>query len=82
MANQKPIVTPPKQQEMPLENKAATFGPSFTIRLRQHKEGNFSGLWELSILNQYGLIEKMISDADALTYCLENLQGILEDEGF
>lgn len=61
---------------------ASQFGPSFTFRLRKHIKGNFSGLWELSILDLNGMAKKVVSDADALNFCLENLQGELEAEGY
>lgn len=68
----------PKVNQKP----SSQFGPSYTFKLRQYKEGNFSGLWELTLIDRLGKVQKMISDADALTYCLENLQGELENDGF
>ncbi len=59
------------------------FGKTFTFRLRQHnKKSNFSGLWELAILDNAGNIAKLISDADALNFCIDNLMGELETEGY
>jgi len=59
-----------------------TFGKTYTFRLRQHDQDNFAGLWELCILSPQGKVVKTISDADALPYVLENLQGELENDGF
>lgn len=59
------------------------FGRSFTFRLRQHnKKSNFPGLWELAILDGKGEVAKLISDADALNFCIDNLMGELESEGY
>lgn len=64
------------------------FGKSYTFRLRQHISGDFnmgkgfSGLWELAMLDQKGHVVKMIADADTLQYCLENLSGEIENDGF
>lgn len=58
------------------------FDKSFTFRLRRISSGNFASLWELARLNRVGGVEKIISDADALPYCVENLMGELEAEGF
>ena len=73
---------------MPVEPpKMALIGPKmskgYTFRLRQHLTGNFHGLWELAILNanDQGSAYKIISDADALNFCMENLMGELEAEG-
>ena len=64
------------------QKPSSQFGPSYTFKLRQHKEGNFRGLWELSLIDNLGKVKKMVSDADALPYCLENLQGELESDGY
>lgn len=58
------------------------YDKTFTYRLRRITGGNFSGLWELARLNRMGHVEKLLSDADALNFCMENLQGDLEEEGF
>lgn len=72
MANQPQVQPKPK----------FTFDKSFTFRLRRHHQDNFSGLWELCIMGKNGQVIKQLADADALNYCLENLQGELEVEGF
>jgi hypothetical protein len=59
-----------------------TFGKTYTFRLRQHHGDNFAGLWELAILNKMNHPIKVISDADALNFCMENLMGELENDGF
>lgn len=67
------IVTPPDSM----------FGCTFTFRFRQHnKTSNFSGLWEFAMLDENGKVTKLISDADALNFCIDNLMGELESEGF
>lgn len=58
------------------------FGKTYTFRLRQHKEPPFRGLWELSLVNHMGRVDKMISDADALNFCIDNLMGELETDGY
>lgn len=64
------------------QKPSSQFGKSYTFKLRQHKEGNFRGLWELSLIDKNGKVDKMISDADALNFCLDNLMGELENDGF
>lgn len=64
------------------QKPAAQFGKTYLIKIRQHSGGNFSGLWDCALLTNLGKVEKMISEADALTYCLENLQGELESDGY
>lgn len=64
------------------QKKTYVFDKAYTFRLRRHKGGSFNGLWELTILDKKGQVSKMISDADSLVYCLENLQGEMESEGF
>lgn len=58
------------------------FDQSYTFRLRRHKAGSFSGLWELAMLDQSGQVLKIISDADALNFCMDNVMGELEGDGF
>lgn len=62
----------------------STFDKTYTFRLRRHKGGSFHGLWELAILkdDQQARIKKTISDADALNFCLDNLMGELEADGY
>ncbi len=67
-------IQPPKVKQV--------YGQVYMFRLRQHKGPNFSGLWELAMLSPHGKVEKVISDADALPYCLENMQGEIENDGF
>jgi len=54
---------------------------AITFRVRRHSAGSFKGLWELAIMDEKGRVKEVISDADALLYCLDNLHGILEDQG-
>ncbi len=72
IATNKPINQKPSSQ----------FGTTYRFKLRQHTQGNFSGLWELALIDDLGKVKKIISDADALPYVLENLQGELENDGF
>jgi hypothetical protein len=66
----------------PVEDKK--FDASYTFRLRRHQGGSFSGLWELTRLrdNPKAEVVKMIEDANALNYTMENLMGELETDGF
>lgn len=86
MRNLFPQAQPPKTaQEVAPEGD---FGKVYTFRLRQHRAGDFnmgkgfSGLWELCMLDEKGRVVKTIADADGLQYCLENLSGELENDGF
>ena len=75
--------SPPVVTTLPLEKKQRfEFDKSYTFRLRRHKSGPFSGLWELTKLNKVGGIEKMMKDADALNFCMDDVMGELEEEGF
>lgn len=60
------------------------FGPSYTFRLRLHIAGPFAGqsLWELATLDENGQDKKIISDADKLENCLDNLVGELQADGY
>ncbi len=71
----KPIVVPPDQARW-------EFDHVYNFRLRRIKGGSFHGLWELCLMDDHGDIIKTLSDADALNYCIENLQGELETDGF
>lgn len=54
----------------------------FTFRIRKHVEdSSFRGLWDLDVINQKGQITNLCH-ADALPFCIENMQGFLESEGF
>lgn len=68
---EKPEAAPPRFE----------FGRSYIFRLRQHTKTSFSGLWELCVLNDQGQVIKQIADADAISFCLDNLMGHLEAEG-
>lgn len=61
---------------------ADKFDQTYTFRVRRHRQGSFAGLWELCLLDEVGRVKKMISDADALIFCMENLMGELEMDGF
>ena len=77
-----------KQLDKPLKETAPTFNFDYEkiYRLRRHKGGSFNGLWELAEMEntrKAGFkIKKMIANADGLVYCLENIQGELEADGF
>lgn len=75
MANPRPLTQPDPKAKY-------EFDQQFTFRLRRHKGGSFSGLWELSMLNKNGGVEKLLKDADALGYCIDDIQGVMEAGGF
>ncbi len=75
-----PIVTPPVANKV--QKDKYTFGPTYLVRLRQHTEDNFSGLWDLDLLDKKMNVVKVISQADNLNICLENLEGDMESDGF
>lgn len=74
-------IRPDQFQEVEPIKTGAKMSDGYTFRLRQHLDGNFRGLWELARLDEKGKVVRMISDADALTFCIENMQGVLEDDG-
>lgn len=51
-----------------------------TFRFRKHVGGNFAGLWELAVVRD-GKVEQVISDADGLMFCIDNLSQIMENLG-
>ena len=63
----------------PLQTKKSSV---ITFRLSKHVDGPFPGLWELVVLKTDGTIDEVISDADMLQYCLDNLHQSLENRGF
>ena len=66
-----------------VEQDPKVYAESFTFRLRQWKNTQFAGLWELCVMDKSGRkVVETVSDADALTNCLENIGGILENRGF
>jgi hypothetical protein len=72
-----PFVTPP-----PLAPPKFTYGKTYLFRFRQHDGDNFSGLWDLTLISPKGNEIKDIAHADALNFCMDNLQGELEGDGF
>lgn len=60
------------------------FGQQYAFTLRQHKSGPFSGLWELNRIEmpKRMIVAEVIADADALPFCIENMQGRIEKDGF
>lgn len=66
----------------PPANPKFKFDESHTYRLRRHRGDNFNGLWELSKIDEKTGKALIISDADALNFCLDNLMGDLEAGGF
>ncbi len=77
-----PIQIPDTKPIVTNQKPASQFGKTYRFKLRQHIQGNFKGLWELNLIDDLGKVEKVISDADALNYCLENLMGELEADGY
>lgn len=66
-----------------VEQDPKVYSESFTFRLRQWKNTQFAGLWELSVMDKSGRrVDQQITDADALTTCLDNIGAILESRGF
>ena len=66
-----------------VEQDPKVYSECFTFRLRQWKNTQFAGLWELCVMDKNGKsVDVMITDADALTNCLENIGAILENRGF
>ncbi len=72
-----PIITSPVETPKGIY----TYGKEYIFRLRQHEGDNFPGLWDVDRMDQDGNVLEIISQADALTYCLENVQGKLEEDG-
>lgn len=64
------------------EKPTTQFDQTYHFRLRRHKGGNFHGLWELTLLNKMGHPLKVVDDANALNFVMDNLQGEIEADGF
>lgn len=68
------------------EKSTYTFGKTYIFRLRQHIGDNFSGLWDLDILDEKGIerarVNEVIGQADNLNINLENLGGKIENDGY
>lgn len=64
----------------PVEPKE--YGEPFIFRLRQFRNTQFRGLWELCILDVKGNVRDILTDADALTNALESIGNVLENKGF
>ncbi len=60
------------------------FAKAYNFRLRMHSSGPFSGqsMWELTRMNDDGTELKIVSDADKLENCLDNLVGELQADGY
>lgn len=54
----------------------------YTFRFRQWKNTQFSGLWELAVLNREGKVEELITDADSLPELLESIANIFANKGY
>lgn len=66
-----------------IEQPPKVYSEAFTFRLRRWQNTQFAGLWELSVMDKSGRkVDEKITDADALTNCLENIGAILENKGF
>jgi len=81
-----PSIEPPvASTPQPEPESKIRFGATYVFRLRKQIEGPFINLWELSLLDSKACdkapVKRIISDADALTFCMENLQGELEADG-
>lgn len=71
-----------KAEASVLETDRWEYDKTYLFRLRRIKSGNFAGLWELCKMSPTGQVEQTISDADNLNFCIENMQGELENDGF
>lgn len=78
-------------QTSALPKERPKFDQDLIFRYRRHKDGikSFDNLWELTILKVKPGIDlskvfdiEVISDADMMTYCLDNQQGYIEAKGF
>lgn len=63
------------------------FEPEFIFRIRRYKAGHhFHNLWEATLLDPRAcrdtMVIKTLDDANALNFCMDNIQGHLEAEGF
>lgn len=78
--DQAPTETPPASPSL---KPKYGFGPAFNFRLRLHIEGPFAqqSLWELAQIAEDGK-ELIISDADKLQNCLDNMVGVFQQEGY
>ncbi len=76
----------PAEAAPPADVAPINFDPEFVIRLRRHKSGNFSNLWECTMLDPKACrsipVIQVLDDANALNFVIENIQGKIEDEGF
>jgi hypothetical protein len=68
---QKPVIAQIKSQR----------STEIHFRLSKHVDGPFPGLWELAVMKPDGTVDEIISDADMLQYCLDNLHQVLENKG-
>lgn len=72
-----------RQKELAsVEQPPYVFSEAYTFRFRQFGNTNFSGLWELAILDKKGHVEEIVTDADALPNCLEMISNIFANKGF
>lgn len=76
-------MAPQEPQASPSPKPKYGFGPAFNFRLRLHIEGPFAqqSLWELAQITPDGK-ELIISDADKLQNCLDNMVGVFQQEGY
>ena len=58
------------------------YGPAFTFRFRQIRNGSFSGLWELCAMKPNGKMDELIKDADALPEILDAIGNIFANRGY
>lgn len=74
--------SPPPANTAPVKE----FDPEFVFRLRRHKGGNFRNLWECTMLDpktcKDAPVIKVLDDANALNYAMDNMQGEIEILGF
>lgn len=62
------------------------FDPVYIFRIRRHKAGNFHNLWESEMLDpahcEAAPVDKVLDDANALNFVMDNIQGEIESKGF
>jgi len=71
-----------KEAAKVVEQDPKVYGDYFSFRVRQWKNTQFAGLWELCVIDNKGHVIEQVTDADALSNCLENIGAILENRGF
>jgi hypothetical protein len=68
------------------EKSTFHFGKTYVILLRQHQNDPFHNLWEAALLDPKAVPLdkkiKVIDDANALNFAIENIMGEFESDGY